>query len=102
MALACFAGLLRASARFTASNHLFSLVVGLAVAAQRRGPGAGIELFQAGGDFGVRALKQAVAGKIASSKNRPEAFAFEHKDGLRKSKLVEPINAADPLDAAAQ
>src|ERR1700730_2500272 len=84
------------------SNHLLRLVVGLAVTAQCSGAGAGVELLQTGGDLGVLALEQAVTGKIALDQKRPEALHFEHPDGLRQSKLLEPINAADPLDAAAE
>src|ERR1700738_257925 len=84
------------------SNHLLCLVVGFAVTAQRSGAGAGVELLQTGGDLGVLALEQAVSGKIALDQKWPEALHFEHPDRLRQSKLLEPINAADPLDATAE
>src|SRR5438067_4818171 len=100
MALACLASLLTASARFIASNDFLRLVVGLAVTPHRGRPRAGIELLQTGGDLGVLALEQAVTGKIALDQKWPEALHFEHPDGLRQSKLLEPINAVDPLDAA--
>src|SRR5262249_39411723 len=64
----------QAAHRNAASNHLFGLVVGLAVTAQRRGLGAGIKLFQSGGDLGVLPLEQALSRKIRLDPGRPQFF----------------------------
>src|ERR1700722_11206961 len=53
-------------------NEFLGLVVGLAVAAQRCGLGAGIKLLEPGGDLGVLALEQGIAGKIALDQERAE------------------------------
>src|SRR5262249_47225176 len=90
----------QAAHRNAASNHLFSLVVGLAVTAQRGGLGAGLKLCKSGGDLGVLPLEQAVAGKIALDQERPEFLHVENPDRLRQSQLLEPMDARDPLDAA--
>src|SRR5262245_55498192 len=90
------------SASDEGSDDLFGLVVGLAVAAQRGGPGARAELLQPRRDLGVLALEQAVAGKIALDQERPELLDIEHPDRLRQPELLEPIDAGDPLDAAAE
>src|ERR1700736_2184288 len=84
------------------SNHLLGLVVGLAVAAQGRRPGAGVELREAGRDLGVLALEQAVAGEIALDQKRAEVLDLEHPHRLREPKLLEPIDARHPPDAAAE
>src|SRR5262249_18751065 len=90
----------QAAHRNSASNHLIGLVVGLAVTAQRGGLGAGIKLFQSGGDLGVLPLEQAVAGKIALDQERPEFLHVENPDRLRQSQFLEPMDAPDPPDAA--
>src|SRR5262245_52701645 len=82
------------------SNHLVGLVVGLAVAAQRGGPGAGVKPLQAWRDLGVLALEQAVAYEIALDQERPEPLHVEHPHRLRQSELLEPIDARHALDAA--
>src|SRR5262249_11787341 len=85
---------------FGSLDDLFRLVVGLAVAAQRRRPGAGIELLQARRNLGVLALEQVVAGKIALDQERAELLDVEHPDRLRQAELLEPVDAWHPLDAA--
>src|SRR5262245_17061487 len=85
-----------------ALNHLFGLVVGLAIAAQRGGPGSGIQPLQAWRDLGVLAFEQAVAGKIALDQEWPEPLHVEHPHRLRQPELLKPIDAGDPLDAASQ
>src|SRR6266849_10900366 len=82
------------------SDHLFGLVVGLAVAAQRGRLGAGVKFGEPGRDLGVLALEQAVAGKVALHQERPELVDVEHPDRLRQPQLLEPIDAGDALDAA--
>src|SRR5215831_5107266 len=87
---------------FASSDNFFRLVVGLAVAAQRRGFGAGVELLQAGRDLGVLALEQAVAGKIALHQERAELLDVQHPDRLRQAEFLEPVDAGHLLDAAAE
>src|SRR5262245_4595631 len=84
------------------SNHLIGLVVGLAVAAQRGGPGAGVKPLQAGRDLGVLAFEQAVAGKIALDQEWPEPLHVEHPHRLRQPELFEPVDTGDALDTAAE
>ena len=43
-----------------------------------------------------------VAGKIALDQERPEVFDLEHPDGLRQAQLLDPVDAGDALDAAAE
>src|SRR3984893_6713204 len=83
-----------------ASDHFLSLVVGLAVAAQRGRLGAGVKFREPGRYLGVLALEQAVAGKVALHQERPELVDVEHPDGLRQPQFLEPIDAGDALDAA--
>src|ERR1700758_5325739 len=66
------------SASGRASDHLFGLVVGLAVAAQRGRLGAGVKFREPGRDLGVLALEQAVAGKGALDQERPELVDVAH------------------------
>src|SRR5262249_142890 len=82
------------------SNHLLRLVVGLAVAAHRRGLCAGIELLDAGRDLRVLALEQPVAGEIALHQEWPEILPAEHPHGLREAELIEPEDAGNTPDAA--
>src|SRR5262245_12490221 len=81
--------------RGRASDHLLGLVVGLAVTPQGRRLGAGIKLCQPGGDLGVLALEQAVAGKVAFDQERSELIDVEHPDRLRQSQFLKPIDAGD-------
>src|SRR3984957_13104536 len=84
------------------SDEFLGLVVGLAVAAQRCGLGAGIKLFEPGRDLGVLALEQRIAGKIALDQERAELFHVEHPHRLRQAELLQPIDAGNALDAAAE
>src|ERR1700676_346244 len=90
------------NARSAISDDFFGLVVGLAVAAQRRGLGTGIKLLEAGCDLGVLAFEQGIAGKIALDQERAEFFHVEHPDRLRKAELLQPVDPGDALDAAAE
>src|SRR5436309_8195848 len=83
----------------TGSDHLFGLVVGLAIAAHRRRPGASIELRQPRRDLRVFALEQRIAGKIALHQKRAEILDFEDPYGLGEPQLVQPINSGYPLEA---
>src|ERR1700730_15058649 len=83
-----------------ASDHLLGLVVGLAVAAQRRRLGAVVKFREPGRALGVPALEQAVARKVALHQERPDLVDVEHQDGLRQPQFLEPIDAGDALDAA--
>src|SRR3984893_690872 len=65
------------SRRQRASDHFLGLVVGLAVAAQRRRLGAGVEFREPRRDPGLLALEQAVAGKVALHQERPELVDVE-------------------------
>jgi Tripartite tricarboxylate transporter family receptor len=86
----------------TQSNYFLRLVVGLAVAPQRRGPGAGIVALKARSDLGVLALEQAVAVKVALDQKWTELLYLKHPDGLRQAEFLEPIHIHNALDAAAE
>src|SRR5580704_13980487 len=86
----------------SSSNEFLGLVVVLAVAAQRCGFCAGIKLLEPGGDLGILALEQRITDEIALDQERAELFHVKHPHGLRQAKLLQPINAGDALDAAAE
>src|SRR5580704_8083382 len=84
------------------SDDFLGLVVGLAIAAQGRRPGAGVERVEARRDLGVLALEQRIAGKIALDQERAEFFHVEHPDRLRQAEFLQPIDAGNAFDAAAE